>query len=160
MAEAVLTLGLYEIDLTDKLGQGTFGVVYRGKHIKNKDVVAVKQCEIKTDEYGFMAMKEIKNFQQLEGHPSIVTLLDFHYNKSSFWMVMEFCDAGDLVKYMKETDLKLTEKINIMYQCASALAFMHTRPQQVVHRDLKPANILMKTQNGKVIIKPVQVTYL
>ena len=150
MADAKLSLGSYDIDLTDKLGQGTFGVVYRGRHSKNKDVVAVKQCEVKTDEFGFMAMKEIKHFQQLEGHANIVRLLDFHYNKNSIWMVMDFCDAGDLTKYMKECDLNMAEKINIMYQCASAIAYMHTRKHQVVHRDIKPANIMMKTEKGRL----------
>ena len=132
---------------------GTFGVVYSGKHITSGEKIAVKQCEIKNDQHGSMAMIEIKNFQQLENHPNIVRLYDFHYQKNSFWLVMEFCDAGDLVQYMKLTNPDVDAQINIMYQCASAIAFMHSRPSPVVHRDIKPANIMMKTEGKGVVVK-------
>ena len=148
-----LELGSYEIDLANQLGSGTFGVVYPGKHKSTGDKVAVKKCEIKTDEHGSSAMVEIKNFQQLTGHPNIVHLLDFHYRDTSFWMIMEFCDEGDLDRYMSQTTPDIDAQLDIMRQCASALAFMHTRPQPVVHRDIKPANILMANCKGKVSVK-------
>lgn len=64
MAEArSLEMGSYRISLTDKIGQGTFGVVYVGKHVIKGEKVAVKQCELQSDKHGFMAMEEIKNLK-------------------------------------------------------------------------------------------------
>ena len=148
-----LELGSYEIDLTNQLGMGTFGIVYPGKHKTRGTKVAVKKCEIKTDEHGSSAMVEIKNFQQLDGHPNIVHLFDFHYRDTCFWMIMEFCDSGNLDTYMRRTNPDTRAQLDIMLQCAGALAFMHTREQPIVHRDVKPDNIMMTTDKGKVVVK-------
>ena len=153
MGEAELKLGAYTVRLTDKLGQGTFGVVYSGRGTKSGEKVAVKQCEIQSDEKGSMAMVEIKNFQQLENHPNIVHLYDFHYRNNSFWMVMEFCDLGDLEQYMKKTRLDTAALLNIMYECADAIAYMHSRKNPVVHRDIKPNNIMMKAEGQRATVK-------
>ena len=153
MTDNIKTIEPYEICMADKLGRGGFGTVYKGKHCHSGNTVAVKQCIIPSDRDGFNAMKEVKNFQQLEQHPNVVHLFDFYYRDNAFWFVMEFCNAGDLTRYMRKTNLGIDEKLDIMYQCASAIAYMHTRKNPVIHRDIKPANILLKTEHPKTVVK-------
>ena len=143
----------YKISMLDKLGQGTFGVVYRGSHITKGFEVAAKQCELKTEKHGPVAMTEIKHFQYLQKHPHIVKLHDFDYKINSFWIIMEFCDVGDLEWYYYEKTPDINETKDIMFQCASAVHFMHSRTKPAVHRDIKPQNILMTMYNGKAIVK-------
>ena len=65
--------------------------------------------QITNDKMGSEGLEEIKKFEKIESHPYIVRLHDFHYLDQSFWMIMEFCEAGDLEQYMKVT------YVNIVY---------------------------------------------
>ena len=57
----------YTVDLGgEKLGRGTFGIVYLGAKVSDKQQVAVKQCEVSKDTDGQLAASELKNFQHLE----------------------------------------------------------------------------------------------
>ena len=146
-------MGHFNIDLTDKLGQGGFGVVYRGKSKKNGQRIAAKQCNIKDESAGATAMSEIKNFQVLQRHPHIVKLLDFHYKENAFWMILEYCEEGHLETYFQAKNPGVDEQLHLMFQCASAIEFMHGQRNVVVHRDVKPGNILLRRLKGQVIVK-------
>ena len=52
--------------------------------------------QIKNNAQGQTALEEIKKFEKIEAHANVVRMHDFHYGDSAFWMVMEFCDLGDL----------------------------------------------------------------
>ena len=52
--------------------------------------------QITNDKMGAEGLEEIKKFEKIEAHENIVRLHDFHYLDLSFWMIMEFCDGGDL----------------------------------------------------------------
>ena len=148
---AELELDNYSVNLVDMIGHGGFGIVYSGKEIKTGKKVAVKMIKVVTDEDGCDAMREIKLFDRLKEHPNLIRLLDFHYMNHAFWMIMDFCDGGDLDKYMYEANPDLTEQLRLMYQCASAIAHMHESKPPMIHRDIKPANVLM-FKNGKIIL--------
>ena len=138
-----IKLGQYAVNLHDILGRGGFGIVYSGTDEKAGKKVAVKKIKIVKDEDGYMAMQEIKHFDRLPAHPNLIRLLDFHYKDRAFWMVMDFCDAGDLDVYVCENNPDLGEKLSLMFQCACAIAHMHSASPPVVHRDVKPANVLL-----------------
>ena len=148
-----LKLGPYEVDMLDKIGQGSYGVVYRGRDTIKDNIIAAKQCDVKSDKTGADAMVEIKHFQSVQNHPHIVALLDFHYKENAIWMIMEYCDAGDLENYFIKHSPDMTEQVNIMYQSATAVSYMHCQVNTMVHRDLKPGNILMKMYKGQAIVK-------
>ena len=153
IANGKLNLGSYEVDILDKIGQGSYGVVYKGKHISKTDVVAAKQCDIKCEKAGCDAMKEVKHLQSVQNHPHIVKLHDFHYKDNAFWMMMEYCDVGDMEYYFKQKIPDIEEQINIMYQSASAISYMHCQVNTVIHRDIKPGNLLLKMREGHAIVK-------
>ena len=131
------------MDKDNVLGVGGFGIVYSGIDETTAKKVAIKQVKITKDEDGYMAMQEIKNFDRLPGHPNLVQLLDFHYKDKSFWMVMDFSDVGDLDDYVCQKNPDFDEKLRLMFQCACAIAHMHSASPPVVHRDIKPANVLL-----------------
>ena len=150
-------LGNYNIDLTDEIGHGVFGIVYRGSHTTRQLDIAVKKCELKDgkisrDKQGELAMEEIKHLQKLK-HPHIVTLYDYFFKANSFWMIMEYCDAGNLDTYVCSQNPNLCKKTDLMYQCASAVSYIHSWVNPTVHRDIKPTNILMKQAGEHTIIK-------
>ena len=148
-----MTIENYQFKWADKIGLGGFGTVYKGKHIHRGNIVALKECAIESDSQGFQAMKEVKNFQKLGKHQNIVHLFDFYFRNNAFWFVMEFCDLGHLSQYMRKHNPGFEKKLDIMYQCASAVAFMHTLQTPIIHRDIKPANILLKRENDKEVVK-------
>ena len=139
----ICTLGRYTVNMDIMIGRGGFGVVYSGTDERKKEKVAVKQVKINKDEDGYMAMQEIKHFDRLPEHPNLIRLLDFHYKDRSFWMVMDFCVVGDLDVYVCENNPDIDEILRLMFQCACAIAHMHSASPPVVHRDIKPANVLL-----------------
>ena len=156
MCAGKLRLGPYDVNMIEKLGQGGFGDVYPGKHHTKGYKVAVKQCGMKSDRGGAVAMSELRNIQCLQQHPHIVKMHYYDYKNNSLWIVMDFCDGGDLQKYFKSRKpLKplLNEQLNIMFQAASAVEFMHGQRNVVVHRDIKPGNILIKRSHGHAVVK-------
>ena len=82
----------------------------------------------------------------------IVQIYDVKYFAGAMWIIMEYCDLGDLNKLfgnyenVPEDD---TRKIELMRQIAKGLAFLHDR--RIVHRDLKPDNIFVKSRPNLVI---------
>ncbi|KAK2163136.1 hypothetical protein NP493_1479g00033 [Ridgeia piscesae] len=118
-----MELGLYSVDTRTKLGQGSFGVVYKGRVTKTGAPVSVKQLEIRTDEHGARAMDEMKKYERLPAHPNLVKLLDFHYKNNAFWL------------------------------CARGIAHMHRKEHHMLHRNLKPANIMLALQGDNLVIK-------
>ena len=140
---ATFKFGHYAVNTSVILGVGGFGIVYSGIDEATAKKVAIKQVKINKDKDGYMAMQEIKHFDRLPGHPNLVQLLDFHYKDKSFWMVMDFSDVGDLDFYVCQKNPNFDEKLRLMFQCACAIAHMHSASPPVVHRDIKPANVLL-----------------
>ena len=68
---------------------------------------------------GKIAMGEIKNLELLPQHPNLVQYKGYHFRKDAFWVVIEFCDMGDLSDYYKKyfpTKIPLAHQIHFMYQ--------------------------------------------
>ena len=147
------SLGPYQPDQSRIIGRGGFGEVMIGRHKRTKQEVAMKKCVIKEDAHGSAAMSEIKNFQHITPHKHIVKMLDFYFFDSSFWIVMEYCDRGDLEKYMRKYRPGLEPQLKIMHQCASAVYHLHSLDTPLIHRDIKPSNILFKREGASDVLK-------
>jgi len=138
-----LKLGRVVVNLADIIGQGSFGIVFSGRDDKTGKKVAIKKISIKNDDDICIAVEEIRNFDRLPVHPNLIRLLDFHYSDHAFWMVMDFCDKGDLDQYVCENIPTMNTKLQIMFQIACAIAHMHGASPPMIHRDIKPGNILL-----------------
>ncbi|XP_013421639.1 uncharacterized protein LOC106181717 [Lingula anatina] len=141
----VLRLGQYEVNLMKKLGQGGFGVVFAGVDTRSRIKVAAKQIDIKRKErHGSTALSEIKVLQKLPSHQNLIRFLDYHFSQDSFWIVMDFCNMGEMKEYfVAHAPIDLATKVDFMRQIAAALVHLHEAPQQIIHRDLKPNNIMV-----------------
>lgn len=87
--------------------------------------------------------KEIEILRKIE-HPNIVKLIDIKRTKNNYYLVFEYCEKGDLEKYVYRYYKKgMPEKTaqKLMFEMADAVKTLHE--QNIVHRDIKLANILL-----------------
>jgi WD40 repeat protein/serine/threonine protein kinase/DNA-binding XRE family transcriptional regulator len=129
--------------LGERIGSGSFGVVYRAVQPGVERDVAVK---IILPQYAnqpdFIRRFEVEAqlVARLE-HPYIVPLYDYWREPNFGYLVMRLLRGGSLEKRLKEGPLPLEYALQVSEQIGKALAAAHR--QGVVHRDLKPANILL-----------------
>lgn len=135
----------------EKIGEGTYGVVYKAKHKKTGDLVALKKIRLECDDEGCpsTAVREISILRELRNHPFIVQLLNIIHESGKLYLVFEYL-LMDLKKYMDTVtgplDLALVKSYT--YQLCAGIEFCHAR--RIVHRDLKPQNLLI---DNKGLIK-------
>ncbi|XP_028679002.2 serine/threonine-protein kinase ULK3 isoform X3 [Erpetoichthys calabaricus] len=135
---------LAEFILTERLGSGTYAVVYKAYRKKdNREVVAVKVVSKKSLNKASMEnlLTEIEILKTVK-HPHIVQLKDFQWDSENIYLIMEFCSGGDLSRFIRSRRL-LPEHVarRFLQQLASALKFLNER--NISHLDLKPQNILL-----------------
>lgn len=128
----------------EKVGEGTYGVVYKAKDLKTNKIVALKKIRLEMEEEGVpsTAIREIALLKELSRHPNVVTLLDVIHANQKLHLVFEFLDQ-DLKHFldsMKDLLSPLMVK-SYMYQLINSVAFCHAH--RVLHRDLKPQNLLI-----------------
>jgi len=140
------------------LNKGSFGMVYLARDTHNDELVAVK-CLVKPGSpaaatYGLQVdefNQELMFHDRLGSHPHIVDLLDTFETQDHVFLVLEFCEMGDLYEAISQDRGPLeTEHVRaFMLQLVNAVEYMHSRG--VYHRDSKPENIfLTKTGDLKI----------
>ncbi|KAJ1821996.1 Cyclin-dependent kinase catalytic subunit [Coemansia sp. RSA 2675] len=128
----------------DKVGEGTYGVVYKARDLQTGKIVAMKKIRLEGDDEGVpsTAIREISLLKELQ-HDNIVRLLDIVYSAAKLYLVFEFLDL-DLKKYMDTVGpggLTPDQIKSYMFQLIKGLAFCHSH--RTLHRDLKPQNLLI-----------------
>ncbi|XP_065889354.1 cyclin-dependent kinase 5-like [Dysidea avara] len=130
-------------EVVSKIGEGTYGTVFKAKDKKSGDIVALKVVRLDEDDEGIpsAALREVCLLKELK-HRNIVRLNDVLHKSLKLTMVFEYCDQ-DLKKYFDtcrgHVDKKTVQAL--YYQLLRGLAFCHS--QNIFHRDLKPQNILI-----------------
>ncbi|KAJ3292299.1 Pkinase-domain-containing protein [Rhizoclosmatium globosum] len=127
----------------EKLGEGTYGIVYKAQNRETDDIVALKRIRLENEDEGVpcTAIREISLLKELK-HPNIVKLYDVIHTEKKLTLVFEFLDS-DLKKFMDSYggDLDVPTNKHLMYQLLKGIAFCHEH--RVLHRDLKPQNLLI-----------------
>ncbi len=130
----------------EKIGEGTYGVVFKGRNKRTGDIVAMKKIRLESEEEGVpsTAIREISLLKELQ-HPNIVSLQDIIMQENRLYLIFEFLTM-DLKKYIDTAvppkefmDRQLVK--SYCYQILQAMLFCHQR--RVLHRDLKPQNLLI-----------------
>lgn len=135
----------------EKIGEGTYGVVYKARNKKTNKTVALKKIRLESEEEGVpsTAIREVSLLKELE-HPNIVCLHDVLMQENKLYLVFEFLTM-DLKKYFdKIPSGKFMEKPLVqsyLYQVLQGILFCHQR--RILHRDLKPQNLLID-ENGVI----------
>ncbi|CAH3169426.1 unnamed protein product [Porites lobata] len=133
----------------EKIGEGTYGVVYKAMDKETGRTVALKKIRLDTESDGVpsTAIREISLLKELN-HPNVVRLLDVVHNDKKLFLVFEFLDR-DLKKYMDTlpaSGISLALVKSYLYQLLSGIAFCHSH--RILHRDLKPQNLLIDSQGS------------
>ncbi|PNJ45669.1 cyclin-dependent kinase 9 [Pongo abelii] len=138
-----------------KIGQGTFGEVFKARHRKTGQKVALKKVLMENEKEGFpiTALREIKILQLLK-HENVVNLIEIcrtkasPYNrcKGSIYLVFDFCEH-DLAGLLSNVLVKFTlsEIKRVMQMLLNGLYYIHRN--KILHRDMKAANVLI-TRDG------------
>jgi len=133
----------------EKIGEGTYGTVYKA-HVKNsKEFVALKKIKLEAEDEGVpsTAIREISLLKELS-HPNVVRLLEVVHSENKLYLVFEFLDMDlkkrmDLAKSKENPTGKLPHDVvqSYLFQLLAGVAFCHSH--RVLHRDLKPQNLLI-----------------
>ncbi|XP_034024911.1 serine/threonine-protein kinase ULK2 [Thalassophryne amazonica] len=136
-------VGDFEYSRKDLVGHGAFAVVFKGRHRKKTDwEVAIKSINKKNlSKSQILLGKEIKILKELQ-HENIVALYDVQETPNSVFLVMEYCNGGDLADYLQAKGTLREDTLRIfLQQMAAAMRVLNSKG--VIHRDLKPQNILL-----------------
>lgn len=136
----------------EKLGEGTYGVVFKAFDKETNETVAVKKIRLEHTDEGIpsTAIREISLLQELH-HPNIVELKDIVHGENKLYLVFEFFNL-DMKKYLdkKGTPLPSQQVKSLMYQLLQGLVHCHER--RIMHRDLKPSNLLVDPEGKNLKI--------
>lgn len=142
-----------EFEKLNRIGEGTYGVVYRARDTKTNEIVALKKMRMEKEKDGMpiSGLREIMLLQACS-HPNIVCLKEVVVGRSleSIFLVMEYCeqDLASLLDNMQKPFLETHVKC-IMMQVFKGLTYLHKK--EIVHRDVKVSNLLL-TNMGTIKI--------
>ncbi|NXY92748.1 CDK3 kinase, partial [Alcedo cyanopectus] len=128
----------------EKIGEGTYGVVYKARNKRTGQLVALKKICLDSDTEGVpsTAIREVALLKELK-HSNIVRLLDVVHSQKKLYLVFEYLNQ-DLKKYMDSSqtqEFPLSLVKNYLFQLLQGVSFCHSH--RVIHRDLKPQNLLI-----------------
>ncbi|KAI9479515.1 phospho-Cdk2 in complex with cyclin B [Zychaea mexicana] len=134
-----------------KIGEGTYGVVFKGRQKLTNKIVALKKIRLAFSEgIPVTAMREIAILKEMN-HSNVIGLTDLVQKDTSVYIVSDYLDM-DLRRYMNEVGRKGMTPDHIksyMHQLLMGLQYCHSH--RILHRDLKPQNLLINRE-GKLII--------
>ncbi len=140
----------------NKLGNGSFGTVYKVIHRQTNYIRAMKVInkdlvKLQDDEKVFL--KEIDILRTLD-HMNIIKIYEYFEDDKNYYLITEIITGGELLEYViKLPNFDEYHIKEIMLQIMSAVAYLHKN--SITHRDLKPENILVdsNSNNDNINIK-------
>lgn len=143
----------------EKVGEGTYGVVYKVRNLRTQKILALKKIRLADEEEGVpaTAIREISLLKELS-HPNIVALHDVVYVHSKLYLAFEFLEQDlkhfmdtnrrtkepwhpNMKYYPQNVGLDPAQTMSFLFQILCGVAYCHER--RVLHRDLKPQNLLL-----------------
>ena len=134
--------------LQEEIGEGSFAKVYKGIK-QNGEVYAVKELK-KNFQVERYIQGELDIIKQKLKHQNVVYIFE-HFTQNYMYIVMEYCEMGNLNDYMVQNDTELCQRISFMCDMALGVNYLHS--QNIIHRDLKPENILLTDKSGQIVCK-------
>jgi cyclin-dependent kinase 2 len=137
----------------EKVGEGTYGVVYKAEDTETGALIALKKIRLEHEDEGIpsTSIREISLLKELN-HPNIVRLHDVIHSNKQLYLVFEFLDE-DLKKHIDTIRRQLRNEgkpyqlhpmivKSFLYQLVKGISFCHSH--RILHRDLKPQNLLIE----------------
>ena len=117
----VIDIKTYKLNVTEVIGQGAYGVLYKGVDDKKNAIVGKR---IDGKQHQRLQTQNLTKLLQLD-HPNVIRILDIERRDNIFWMFMHYCQLGDLNKLFRTRDVPREIKLNIMVQVISGLEYLH-----------------------------------
>ncbi len=130
----------------EKIGEGTYGIVYRARNRATGAYVALKKIRLDTENDGIppTTVREILLLKNLK-HSTIIDLIEVIPNEDKLYLVFEYMetDLKQYLEFLKSKGSSFSPQIilKMVHQLCTAVAFCHSK--NIFHRDLKPQNILL-----------------
>ncbi|MFT7801321.1 serine/threonine-protein kinase 4 [Arapaima gigas] len=130
-------------DILEKLGEGSYGSVFKANYKETGEIVAIKQVPVESDLQEII--KEISIMQQCNS-PHVVRYYGSYFKDSDLWIVMEYCGAGSVSDIIRLRNKTLTEDeiATILQSTLKGLEYLHF--MRKIHRDIKAGNILLNSE--------------
>jgi len=129
-----------DFQLLEKLGEGSYGSVWKAIHLKTQTTTAIKRVPVENDLDEIL--NEIKIMKQCRS-PYIISYYGSYFKENELWIVMEYCGAGSVSDLMRITDKILNEDqiAVVIKDSLKGLVYLHSLRK--IHRDIKAGNILL-----------------
>ena len=137
-------------DVLERIADGGFATLYRGRDPFLKRLVAIKVCASEDPELRSQFLREAEIAGNLD-HPSIVRTFDFGFDPVGPYLVQEYLQGEDLsALIVQRAPLSARRKLDLLVQIAEGLAYSHQR--RVLHLDVKPGNIrVLGRRHAKIL---------
>lgn len=150
-----------KIKIVDEIGRGSFAIVYKGSVVgeypmlKSGDSVAVKS--IQTSKFSTLQEKQKLeneiNLMKTMSHENIVKLYAVERTSKFYYLVMEYCETGDLHQFLElhreGVDVNIIR--DFAFQIGKGLQYLNSK--EIIHRDLKPQNIMIRGEFPNATLK-------
>ncbi|XP_032597665.1 serine/threonine-protein kinase ULK3 isoform X1 [Drosophila grimshawi] len=142
-----------DYEILEKLGVGSYATVYKARHKKQRTYHAIKYVEMSTLSQSSRdnLITEIRLLRDLK-HKYIVTLQDFFWDDKNIYIVLEYCNAGNLSAFIR-TKKALPESTCRYFLRQLTAAVQYMRSNDISHFDLKPQNLLLTRHANHVTLK-------
>uniref|UniRef100_A0A6B2L2R1 non-specific serine/threonine protein kinase n=1 Tax=Arcella intermedia TaxID=1963864 RepID=A0A6B2L2R1_9EUKA len=139
-----------EVDPSNFIEKGAFGSVYRGK-CRGKDVAIKILHKPITDQETLIAFKQEVSIMSTIFHPNICLFMGACTQPGRFFIVQEYMPGGDVEKLLRNPHVSMTlyRRMQMAYDAALGVNWLHCSNPAFIHRDLKSSNLLVD-DNGKV----------
>ncbi len=151
LTPAELTARFPNLEVTELLGKGGMGLVYKGRQPFLDRIVAIKviRPDLRTDDaFQERFLREARALAKLR-HPFIVTVFDVFKSEDLYCLVMEYVEGSTLRELLERKDRSITERDVLDYVPQITEALQHAHEAGIVHRDIKPENVLVDSR-GRV----------
>ena len=147
-------IDLYEIYLDEILKKTVYTTVFIGRDIKKDNKIIIKRLSNDINNFIDSELNILKIIKE-SPHKNIITCFDIIETIDYTYIILEYCDIGDLTTVINNKIIDIEERENIAYnyfkQILEALKYLDD--MNILHRDIKPTNILLKKSNNNIILK-------
>jgi len=143
-----------DFEILEKLGEGSFGKVYRAKHKKTGAIYAIKSIDKlnKNNQEGKPYFRREIEIMYKVRHPNIVRLFGHFEDDQNCYFVLDYIPKGNLYTILSKQKTKSFDATTVAHfikDLVCSIYYLHNMDPAIIHRDIKPENVLL-SENNKI----------